>query len=176
MKAFNFAWPYIQIRVHLHRVCSRGLNVAPGKKGKNKTKNSLLHVFTGAGGGKKGTWCNRAEVLQQIIILRLFGGKVHGVHDHAGARCGAGAEVEGEGGKERAPGLRVVADHGRILSAARHPKVCLFGHERVRFVHSAGRHLEYGGARLSRTEGQVLRLEAGKKGRLYINFLSYSHG
>lgn len=66
-------------------------------------------------------------------VLRLFGGKIHGFHDNTGARRGAGAEVEVEGGKERAPGLHVVADHGRILSTARHPKVCLVREERVRF-------------------------------------------
>lgn len=76
------------------------------------------------------TWSKKTTPVQlfgsEIAVLRLFGGKVHGFHDDAGTRRGAGAEIEGEGREERAPRLRLVADHGRVLSAARHPKVRLF--------------------------------------------------
>lgn len=90
------------------------MNVAPGEREEERAAQTQVEGSSGA------------ALQQQTLVLRLLGGKVHGFHDHAGARRGAGAEVDGQGREERAPGLHVIADHGRILSVARHPKVRLF--------------------------------------------------
>lgn len=105
--------------LHSDKDRRKGLNVAPGEREKEHAAQTRVEKRTSPA-RESGSSASNPR-------LRLLGGKVHGFHDHAGTRRGAGgAEVDGQGWEERPPGLHVVADHGRILSVARHPKVRLF--------------------------------------------------